>query len=323
MRDNAIMVPGHEVGGASLVSTRRCAHRSRGCLLVLAILAAACSDENGGGVPLPPRPVSIRIDGPTQVTPPDQAQFTAFQGWSDGSTINVTATAQWVSTNPSVLSINAGLATALAAGEVGLTVSFEQLPSQRRTVLVIPAMPEWNGTYSLTIGGGTCSGSMPPELRQRTLTAIVVQNGLTLNVDVPNAGGFVGRIFNPEARFSVGSSGLRGLRRSLNRVDAPSVIRVSSRFSGTLDRGVTANEPRFDLSHYRRVAYSGPVGAPSLVEVLPDGNRLSIIGQAVTAMSASGFTGTLNGGLTLSQRDTGSVLAVCSSSAHGFTLTRK
>ena len=100
MPDNAIAVPGHEAERAPLLIAWRCARRGRAYLPVLAILAAACHDpdKGNGGVPLPPRPVAISISGPGEVTHPAPAQFTALQIWSDGSSIDVTAGAQWTST---------------------------------------------------------------------------------------------------------------------------------------------------------------------------------------------------------------------------------
>ena len=315
MRDTVITVPGLEVERASVTGTRRRAGRGYSCLMVLAILTGACGGTEQGTGGIVPAPVTVQINGPGQLIPPGQTQFTAVQTWSDGSTVDVTSSAQWTSTSPSVLSIGAGLATALAPGETGVTARFEQYVSQRKTVLVLPAFPEWNGTYALTIGGGAavpCIGPMPPELKQRTFTANVGQSGLMLTVDVPNAGSFSGRIFNPQVRFSLYSGSQLSARRARKR-SAGWVLPERS-------WGVATSEPRL------RLAY-GPGGGPSptplIVEVLPDGNRLSIGGDAVTTMSPSGFTGTLSGEVTLLHRDTGNPLAICSSPSHVFTLVRK
>ena len=79
------------------------------------------------------------------MTPPDEVQFTAIQTWSDGSTRDVTASAQWTSRIRRCSPVSAGFAKALAGGEVGLTVQVGPLTSQPRSVRVVPAMPEWDG----------------------------------------------------------------------------------------------------------------------------------------------------------------------------------
>jgi hypothetical protein len=281
------------------------------CLLILAVLVAACGDDDEPVL----HSLGLQIQGPAQVNPPAQSLFRALQTWSDGSIVDVTTKATWTSTNPSVLSIdNTGRATGLASGEAGLTVSLEGQTSLPRKVLVVSTIPEWNGTYTLTLGGGACTGSMPPELRQRTYTANLTQSGLTLTVEVPTAGAFSGRIINPQARFALLYGYLRSIRRkSLARADAPSLIQVG------LDGRRAASEPRFHPSRYSRAAYPGYVA--SIVEVLPNGDRLSITGNAETTMSPSGFTGTLNGSVTL-YNSAFNQLADCTSPSHVFTMTR-
>ena len=331
MRDTVLTVPGHGAERASAPGVRRWPPSGCGCLMVLAVVAGACGGNEKGIGGAVPQPITVRINGPGQVTPPGQTQFAAIQTWSDGATVDVTASAQWTNTNPTVLSIGAGLATALAPGEAGLTARFDQFVSQPRTVLVVPPFPEWNGTYSLTLGGGVCTGSMPPELKQRTYTAAVGQSGLTLNVEVPNAGNFAGHIINPPVRFSLYSfqalSARRTRKRSVGWVRPEEGGRgvggsppmMPSRFNGTLNQAVATSAPRL------RAAYWGPVGVytPLIVEVLPDGNRLAIGGDAETTMSPSGFTGTLNGELTLFEKNTDKQLAVCASPSHVFRLVRQ
>ena len=260
--------------------------------IFLALVVVGCGDERPDiGPPPDLRAVSIRIDGPQQLTASAAVQFTAVQTWSDGSTYDVTANAQWTSTNPSVLSISAGRATGLAGGEVGLTASLANLTSQPKAVRVVPVRPEWDGLYTLTIGGGPCNDALPlaQEFRQRTYIATVRQTGLTLSVTVTNVGGFEGRIINPEARFTIFQA--RGLSR---RVLKASIVPV------------------------RRAAYSGE--EPGFVEIV-NLHRLVIGGQAVTTMSSSGFSGTLDGSISVQLR--GQLLGVCTSSSHGFTLVRR
>jgi hypothetical protein len=299
--------------------------------MVLAVLAGACGGNEKGMGGAVPQPITVRIVGPGQVTPPGQTQFAAIQTWSDGATVDVTAGAQWTTTNPTVLSIGAGLATALAPGEAGLTARFDQFLSQPRTVLVMPPFPEWNGTYTLTLGGGVCSGPMPPELKQRTYTATVGQSGLMLNVEVPNTGNFSGHIVNPPVRFSLYRvqylSAKRARKRSAGWVlpeggrgaGGGSPKMMPFRFNGTLEQAVATSRPRLRAAYWEPF----PVYTPLIVEVLPDGNRLTIGGQAETTMSPSGFTGILNGELTLLEGNTDKQLAVCYSPSHVFRLVRQ
>lgn len=275
-------------------------------ILVLATFVLACDDERGPnpGPPADLRPISVRIDGPTQVTPPAEVQFTAVQTWSDGSTRDVTASAQWTSSNPAVLSVSAGLARALASGEVGLTVQVGPLTSQPRSVRVVPSIPEWNGTYRLTVGGTACGGSMPIsiELRERTYTAVVRQDALTLFAEVRGVGVIVGRILNPQVQFSF--SLFRAFGRRVQRAAA------TETFPGGIQ-----------LVSYRRVAYpSGPLG---FIEVLPNSDWLVITGEAVTTLSPSGFAGTLSGAISQYESRGTKLRGVCSSSSYGFTLVRQ
>ena len=266
-------------------------------LIVIAILMAGCDkkdvedDDIVSGPGEPPRALSIRIDGPARVVKLMQARFQVLQTWSDGSTHDVTAAATLTSSNPAVLSVSAGLGTGLDAGEVGLTAHLGEFAAQRKTVFVLPSTPEWNGVYRLTIGGGACAGSLPLELKQRSYAASVGQYELSLTVQVTTFGAIAGKIFNPEAVFFLANS----------------------------SRSIARNRMRPVAT--RKAAYSGPLDT-SIVEPLPDGNRLIILGEAVATMSPSGFTGTLNGAITLYERNTSNQLAVCSSPSHAFILTR-
>lgn len=275
-------------------------------IFVLVILGVACDDRQPTpGPPPAPRPIAVRIDGPTQVSPPDEVQFTAIETWSDGSTRDVTASAQWTSTNPLVLSISAGVAKALAGGEVGLTIQVGPLTSQPRSVRVVPSIPEWNGTYRLTVGGTECGGSMPIsiELRQRTHTVAVRQDGLRLTAE--HVGSYVvmvGQILNPQVRFSF--SRFSPFRRRAQRASAMESSAGGVRFVS-----------------FRSVAYSG--GPDGFIEVLPNRDWLVITGDAITTMSPSGFAGTLNGAISQYEPGGTRLRGVCSSSSYGFTLVRQ
>ena len=262
-------------------------------ILVLASAVVACRDDQSTVKAAPPtaapppsaQPLSVRVDGPTRLTPPAEAQFTALQTWSDGSIRDVTSMAQWTSSNPSVLSVHAGLAKALAGGEVGLTARVEPLTSQSWAVQVVPVTPEWEGTYRLLIGVGPCNTSLPlpSELNQRSYTATIRQSGLNLFASISNVAEFGGRILNPEVRFSISNAAVPARR-------------------------------------VHKVAYWGP--PPGFTERI-EGYRLVISGNAVTTMSSGGFAGTLDGQLALYEANSSALVGVCASSSHGFKLARQ
>jgi uncharacterized protein YjdB len=78
-------------------------------------------------VPQPPPPVTVTS---IAVTPPTASiavgatqQFVATATYSDGTTGNVTTTATWTSSKPTVATVASGLATSLAAGSATLTAT--------------------------------------------------------------------------------------------------------------------------------------------------------------------------------------------------------
>jgi hypothetical protein len=74
---------------------------------------------------LPPILVSITISGtPTSIRPNATTQFTATGNYSDGTTQDLTATANWVSSNTAVATITGGLATGVAIGTTTIRASF-------------------------------------------------------------------------------------------------------------------------------------------------------------------------------------------------------
>lgn len=274
-------------------------------ILVLALFTVAC-DEPPAAPPSDLHPVSVRIDGPNQITVPLAVQYTAIQTWSDGSVRDVTARAQWTSSNPAVLFVNvAGLGRAMATGEVGLTARFDQLTSQPKSVRVAPSKPEWDGIYTLTIGGGTCEGirPLPPELRERQYTATLRQLALGLSGSVVGieSGEFNGQIFNPQVRFTFLNFVPLGRRRQ---------------------RAATTESLPGDVQFvsYRKAAYSSTRG---FIEVLPDSSRFVVTGEAVTTITPSGFAGTFIGSLALYEPSRDILLGVCSSSSHSFRLFRR
>ena len=91
-----------------------------------------------------PSPVTL-VAGTTQ-------QFTATANYSDGSTHNVTATAQWSAANTAVATVNAaGVATAVATGSTAVTATFNGTSGSATlnvktltSIAVTPGSPTFN-----------------------------------------------------------------------------------------------------------------------------------------------------------------------------------
>lgn len=116
----------------------------------LTALTVACDSTPTRPSFLPPSsgppPVSttrIDIGGPGSVAPGQTAQFTATAHRSDGTTADITATANWRTSRPPVLTITpGGLATGVALGESNIQVTNQVTAT--REIVVLPA-----GTFRL------------------------------------------------------------------------------------------------------------------------------------------------------------------------------
>ena len=116
-----------------------------GYLLAVALLVSAFVE--GCSPPATPhRPShleSFRVAGPVAVAPGTSATFKALLD-RVATLSDVSEEAQWISSNPSVLSVNAGLATGHVVGEATITARFEEQQTSPTPVMVLPA-----GTYRL------------------------------------------------------------------------------------------------------------------------------------------------------------------------------
>jgi hypothetical protein len=96
--------------------------------------------------PVAPAPVLVRLEllAPDTIAPGESVRLTVNATASDGSVENVTAQAQWTSSNAGVLEISStGIATAKARGEAFISARYQQRAASTR-VLMLPA-----GTYRL------------------------------------------------------------------------------------------------------------------------------------------------------------------------------
>jgi len=116
---------------------------------------AACGGGGGGEVTPPPvQPVSMSITGlPTaSMLPGQSAQLTATLTYSDSSSRDVTATANWSTTNTSVLSVSsAGTIVAVAPGQAEVIASAQGL-SGRGNVRVEQPVPRL-ALFAGSLGG--------------------------------------------------------------------------------------------------------------------------------------------------------------------------
>ena len=147
--------------------------------------------------------------------------------------------------------------------------------------------------YTLTIAAADeCRANMPEEVRLRNYTAVLTQRGSQLEVRLQGA------------TFAVSAVG-RG-----------------NWFSGRVEpTQVVFNLSRFDPSYY---GYYGN-GYGDLVEQLADARYLIVSGLARATASGTGFSGSLDGSLTVftgKLKSFPAIEAACPSADHRFTLRR-
>lgn len=115
--------------------------------IMLAIFLVSCGGGGGGGGSSggnpnpPPPPTILTVDispnnGPV-IGLPGQQQFTATVNYTNGTHKDVTNSATWKSSNPSVATIGSdGKATAVALGTTIIQVTFESVASEQVTLTV-------------------------------------------------------------------------------------------------------------------------------------------------------------------------------------------
>ena len=156
------------------------------------------------------------------------------------------------------------------------------------------------GSYTLTIDAACATSTpVPPEVRNRSYHASLIQSGSTLEVVVTES-----------SRFRVNSAG-RG-----------------DRFTGRVDAaGATFNLEGFSEPYYYYYGPRDPSGYANLVERLADGTYLVVTGTAVTRRLSADLSGNLKGGVTHYDSRFPSISLLssaagsCYSEAHRFTLS--
>jgi hypothetical protein len=154
------------------------------CMLAVALAGCAnnsnASQANLTGVSLTPTSPSISIGG-TQV-------FTAVANYSNGmASQDVTSTALWSSSVPSVATVNEGTATGRSAGQSTITVSFTQGTSTVESSTNLTVLAD-----QLAAEGGSAEvvflsdPQMPPtSVKMDGLTVGSLERGSSFSMDVP------------------------------------------------------------------------------------------------------------------------------------------
>ena len=130
-------------------------HRHRNVQPLITLLLLVCLTGCGGNPPSPGVPSSPTLSS-VAVTPVNPSivqaraeQFVLTGTYSDGSTQNLTSSATWTSSQPSVASINSsGFATSKGGGVTMITAASGSLNGST-TLVVTPATPGYIATGSL------------------------------------------------------------------------------------------------------------------------------------------------------------------------------
>lgn len=130
---------------------------------------------------------SVAVTGTSPIPSGQSAQYTATATFSNGSTQNVTSSSTWSSSNTAVVTVNAGLVTAVAAGSADVRATYRGVVGAR-TVQVTTAPP--NATFSVITDPDTIPLGISPG--QCAISQIGPQNVVRCTFDAtlstPNPG---------------------------------------------------------------------------------------------------------------------------------------
>jgi hypothetical protein len=310
-------------------------------LLAVAVSIASCDGP-------PDRPSHLdyfRVAGPGEVAPGTSAPFKALLDQS-ARLSDVSQDAQWISSNPSVLSIDGGLAAGHVAGEATVTARFEEHQTDAKPVIVLPA-----GTYRLR-------GTVVLETTTVPLPAVRVEvPAVGLSTTTDSQGRFALYGVPPDAEVHVAKEGftpsvvsvhLQGHDQQMTPGLRPM---LPGTYTLTISPGSCSNGPPLPADLLQRtytvvfvqsgtqvqatvaganvtvVLFSGSYSAQgrwnlsvAFRERLPDGNTLSFNGAAF--VRPADLAGEFNGRIALSNPSAADAIARCEASAFRFALTR-
>lgn len=278
--------------------------RSLRPIAVLFVLGGfGCGSDDPVAGPAPPASVtSVTLTGNTNLTALGQSsQLTLTANYSDGTSRDVTSEATWLSNNPSVATVSAGVVTAVTFGMVNISGSFQS----RGATAGITAMP--TGTFILNgrvrePGGGS-------------LGNVLVLERLSNTTKQTNGSGNFQFVGLPAARFRIELANYERLDLDVNpdpagsravSVDAPiqRVIRVAAgqssgpQFVAPNDVAHAVGADLCNPCKLIRVATGGPMGLTVRVTWtgLPGAVHLWANGQRYSASSGSSITASVQAG---------------------------
>jgi len=235
-------------------------------------LLATCGGGDGGEVTPPPaQPVSMSISGlPTaSMLPGQSAQLTATLTYSDSSTRDVTATANWSTTNTSVLSVSAaGAIVAVAPGQADVVASAQGLSSRQVLRVEQPSVPQLT-LFAGSLGGPGYVDGSGAAARFNGPTAVAADGAG--NVYIADSSNAVIRKVKASGEVST----LAGTPRVAGSADGPA---AEARFNEPL--GVAVDESGN--------VYVADTFNHSIRKIMPDGMVSTVAGVAGEPGSADG-----------------------------------
>ena len=320
------------------------AARSFVLALVISGLATACD----GPPDRPSHLESFRLAGPAEVAPGSTARFEAIL---DGvaTLSDVSEQVQWTSSNPAVLSIDAGLATGQAPGEATVTARLDTQQAAPKSVMVLPP-----GTFRVrgrVVTGPTANFVVPSarvEVPSGMVTTTDTQGRFTL-YGVPASG-----VINAsKAGYALATTSVQ----VANHDQQVSVLlrpALQGTYTLTITPGTCSNGPPLPSNLLQRtysvvftqsgtngtqvqgsmpgtnmtvVGLSGTFQMPqerwnlsfAIGERLPDGNALTFNGSAF--IRAADLAGEFGGRIALNNPAAEDALARCEATRFGFALS--
>jgi len=322
-----------------------------GYSISVAVLIAAVVAGCDGPPDRPSHLDSFRMTGPAEVAPGTSASFKAIVD-RIATLSDVSDTAEWTSSNPSVLSVAAGLATGRANGEATVTARFEGQQTDPAPVMVLPV-----GTYRLR---GTVTLPNSATAVVPTARVEVPEVGLVTTADPQ--GRFVLYGVPPGAEIHVTKDGYAptvtsfDLRNHLMQVRITIRPQLEGAYTLSIGPGTCFDVPAVPANLLKRtytvafvqsgsnpsVATGSFPGAPNITvlsfsasfsasqtawnvslamgEPLPDGNNLTVNGFAT--IRASDLAGTFTGRYAIYEPSTGDTLNRCTANGFPFVLNR-
>ena len=117
--------------------------------ILVALTVAACGGGSSSSSETPvspgagPTPMTLRVVGTAEFSKKGEtAQFSALVGFSDGTTVDETTSASWMSAKPSVATVTStGMVTAVQDGNSVITATFQTIAGSMSVQVDSPFAP--------------------------------------------------------------------------------------------------------------------------------------------------------------------------------------